>query len=146
MLPENRLAVLLDQVKKAQIDACVYHTTASSPSLYSTHSCDRRFFPAEVALELTDVIDEVWQVQFSHDGTKLAACGSDSNVVVWDTTTFSILYRFREHLGGVCSVSWSPDDSMLVTCPRDRCPRLWDAQVCSGREHYRRWAMLGFYG
>lgn len=99
MLPENRLAVLLQQVKQAQIDACLYHTTASSPSLYANHLCDRRHFPTEVALELKDFNGEVWQVQFSHDGKKLAASGIDDFAVVWDTTSFAVMFELHGHQG-----------------------------------------------
>lgn len=129
MLPETRLAVLLDHVKKSQIDTCLYHTTASSPSLYSDHSCERRNFPTEVALELSDLIGEAWQVQFSHDGSRLAACGSNEAVVVWETTAFAVTCVLSNHDAGVGNISWSPDDTMLVTCSQDKFARLWDAKV-----------------
>ena len=129
MLPENRLAVLLDHVKKSQIDRCLYHTAASSPSLYADHSCERRNFPTEVALELSDLAGEAWQVQFSHDGTRLAACGSSEIVIIWETTSFAISVILSDHEAGVGNVSWSPDDTMIVTCSQDRFARLWDARV-----------------
>ncbi|KAK5993297.1 WD repeat-containing protein 26 [Cladobotryum mycophilum] len=133
MLPESRLAVLLQHVKQSQIDTCLYHTAASSPSLYSDHLCDRRHFPSEVALELSDLDGEVWQVQFSHDGTKLAASGSLNFVVIWDTTTFTVTATLPDHGkdAGVCNVAWSPDDSMIVTCSFDKHVRLWDAKTGS---------------
>lgn len=131
MLPENRLAVLLEQVKQKQIDTCLYHTAASSPSLYSDHFCDRRNFPTEVALELTDLAGEVWQVQFSHDGSKLAACGSRENVMIWETKTFTLVSALTEHELGVGNLAWSPDDSYIITCSQDKYARLWDANVCA---------------
>ncbi|KAI9158675.1 WD repeat-containing protein [Paramyrothecium foliicola] len=131
MLPENRLAVLLQQVKQSQIDTCLYHTAASSPSLYCDHLCDRRYFPTELALELIDLAGEVWQVQFSHDGTRLAACGSKEVVVIWDTSTYGCVAVLGGHDGGVGNVAWSPDDSMLVTCSQDKHARLWDAKASS---------------
>ncbi|KFA78506.1 hypothetical protein S40288_01454, partial [Stachybotrys chartarum IBT 40288] len=130
MLPENRLAVLLQQVKQSQIDTCLYHTEASSPSLYADHLCDRRNFPTEVGAELSDLDGEVWQVQFSHDGSKLAACGSKDTVVIWETQTFSKVLSLREHGdGGVGNLAWSPDDSMLVTCSQDKRARLWNTKT-----------------
>lgn len=129
MLPENRLAVLLQQVKQNQIEACLYHTQAASPSLYSNHMCDRDDFPLESALELTDLTGEVWQVQFSHDGSRLAACGGADTVIIWDTETFDVRHRLAGHEGGVGNVSWSPDDSMIVTCGQDKIARIWDAKV-----------------
>ncbi|CAG7554579.1 unnamed protein product [Fusarium equiseti] len=125
MLPENRLAVLLEQVKQSQIDHCLYHTQALSPSLYSDHSCDRRWFPTEVALELRDTIGEIWQVKFSNDGSKLAACGSGRQVVIWETDTFSVAEILDDHEDGVGNISFSPDDSMILCCARDGYARLW---------------------
>ncbi|KAM4056126.1 WD domain, G-beta repeat domain-containing protein [Hirsutella rhossiliensis] len=131
MLPEHRLAVLLEQVKQTQVDTCLYHTAASSPSLYSDHNCDRRNFPAEKALELNDLGGEVWQVQFSNDGSKIAACGSRESVMIWDTKTFTLLHELTEHEHGVGNLAWSPDDRLIVTCSQDKYARLWDAATGS---------------
>lgn len=134
MLPENRLAVLLQHVKQSQIDTCLYHTAASSPSLYSDHLCDRRNFPSEVALELGDFGGEIWSVRFSHDGTRLAACGSREHVKIWDTQTFSVVSVLTiepadDRGKGICDISWSPDDSMIMVCSFDKHARLWDPNV-----------------
>ena len=130
MLPENRLAVLLQQVKQSQIDSCLYHTNAGSPSLYADHICDRNLFPSEVALELRELKGEIWQVKFSNDGQKLAACGSAEKVVIWDTTYFAPIQVLADHGGGITNVSWSPDDSLIITCCADRHARIWNATVC----------------
>ncbi|KAM3556118.1 hypothetical protein ARSEF4850_005682 [Beauveria asiatica] len=125
---QRLLSELSNHVKKSQIDTCLYHTAASSPSLYSDHFCERRNFPTEVALELSDLAGEAWQVQFSHDGARLAACGSSEAVIIWDTTTFSTICVLADHEAGVGNISWSPDDTMLVTCSQDHFARLWDAR------------------
>lgn len=133
MLPEHRLAVLLQQVKNSQIDSCIWHTDASSPSLYSDHICDRSMFPTETLEELTDAEGEVWQIRFSHDGERLAGCGSDRKVLIWDTETFNLVHSLEEHKDGAGNVAWSPDDTMLVTCGRDHYARLWDVNVSQRR-------------
>jgi WD40 repeat protein len=126
MLPERRLAVLLEQVKRGQINNCLYHTSPHWPSLYTDHICDRSRFPSEAVLELDKQVGEVWQVVFSHGGGRLASCGSDRHVTVWDTASFEIIYRLDAHEGGVGHISWSPDDAMLVTSgSRDRYTRIW---------------------
>jgi WD repeat-containing protein 26 len=84
MIPEHRLASLLHQVKQAQISKCLYHNTANSPSLYSDHVCDRNQFPLSTIEVLSDHKDEVWFVQFSNDGTRLATGSKDSTVIIWD--------------------------------------------------------------
>lgn len=136
MLPEHRLAVLLQQVKDRQVDSCIWHTAASSPSLYSDHSCDRNLFPTEVLHELEQP-GEVWQIRFSHDGKRLASCGADSFTYIWDMATFSLAFKLGSEHGdqtdpkdkGVGNIAFSPDDSMLVTCGRDKCASIWDLKV-----------------
>lgn len=131
MLPEHRLADLLRQVKDFQIIQCPWHSSAVPPSLYSDHICNRLDFPTETVLELDEHDGEVWQVVFSHDGTKLASCGGDKQVIIWEVPSFKILHSLKEHDEGVGNVAWSWDDSMLVTCCRDRYARLWNVAVRS---------------
>jgi WD repeat-containing protein 26 len=130
MLPEHRLAVLLEQVKESQISSCLFHTSAQSPSLYADHVCDRSQFPSEVMVELEKHSNEVWQIAFSHDGSRLASCGQDSFVLIWEVPSFELLHTLDAHDDkGVGNVAWSPDDSMIVTCGRDHYAKIWDAEV-----------------
>ncbi|PHH71751.1 hypothetical protein CDD80_5011 [Ophiocordyceps camponoti-rufipedis] len=138
MLPEHRLAVLLDQVKQRQIDTCLYHTAIMPPSLYSDHFCDKRNFPSEMAIELTDLMGEAWQVQFSNDGSKLAAGGARESVMIWETEKFTRVKALAGHSVGVGNIAWSPDDSMIVTCSQDKTARLWDAQTGDMRKEIRK--------
>lgn len=129
MLPEHRLAILLQQVKRNQISNCIYHNTAISPSLYQDHSCDRSNFPLRVIAEITTHTDEVWDVEFSHDGSRIASCGADGHVLIYDANSNREILNFSASDTGVCSLSWSPDDSMLVTCSQDKRARLWNTSV-----------------
>lgn len=129
MLPENRLTSLLQQVKRAQIDSCLYHTNPASPSLYLDHVCDSELFPREVALSLNDIPSEVWQVRFSHNGQRLAGAGLNGQIVIYDLPSFSVSGRLGPHSDGVGDLSWSPDDSILAACCRDKFLRLFDAKV-----------------
>lgn len=129
MLPEHRLAILLHQVKRSQISGCLYHNTAASPSLYQDHTCDRSNFPVNNFVELNKHDGEVWQVEFSHDGLRLASCGSDGSAIIYEVGSFEVLHVLADHESGVCSVAWSPDDSMIVTCSQDKRARLWNVYV-----------------
>ncbi|KAJ5469884.1 hypothetical protein N7530_007241 [Penicillium desertorum] len=131
MIPQHRLAILLDHVKQSQINNCFYHNTADPPSLYSDHMCDRNDFPLDVIVDLTQHSDEVWYCEFSHDGSKLATAGKDHNVLIYNTTDFSVIHRLTEHEDGVAFASWSPDDSKLITCSQDKKARVWSVE--SGR-------------
>lgn len=130
MIPGNRLAILLDHVKQNQINQCLYHNTASPPSLYSDHMCDRADFPLQTAIELSQHSDEVWYCEFSHDGTKLVTAGRDHSVFIYDATTFDVLQKLTEHDEGVAQAVWSPDDSKLITCSQDKKARVWNVEVC----------------
>ena len=130
MIPDHRLALLLDRVKQDQINNCLYHNTASPPSLYSDHMCDRADFPLRTALELSQHSDEVWYCQFSHDGTKLVTAGRDQSVIIYDATTFAVLHKLVDHEAGVAHASWSPDDTKLITCSQDKKARVWNVEVC----------------
>ena len=131
MIPERRLAVLLDEVKDNWIQNCPYHNTTHSPSLYHDHSCDREEFPLHVLMDLCDHKDEVWFLAFSNDGTKLATAGKDCHVLIYDTRTWAIIHDLPDHNNGVCYVAWSPDDTKIITCTQaqDASARLWDAHT-----------------
>lgn len=131
MIPEHRLAELLTQVKEAQAQNCVYHVDPRGPSLYMNHNCERQDFPLDTICELDLHRDEVWFLQFSNDGTKLATASKDTTVVIYETATFRYLHRLAEHAGKVAYLAWSPDDTKLVTCSKDEIAsvKLWDVEV-----------------
>jgi len=131
MIPQHRLAVLLDQAGKGQISRCLYHNPASMAisSLFSDHSCDDNQFPLRTFVELSQSEGEVWFVQFSHNGRYLAACGQSTTVVIYDTATFEVSHRLSDHKGSVVYLSWSPDDSKLITCSQDSKAKVWDVNV-----------------
>ena len=129
MIPQHRLAILLDHVKQSQINNCLYHNTAEPPSLYSDHMCDRNDFPLDVCVDLTQHSDEAWFCKFSHDGSKLVTAGKDRTAFIYDTTDFTVLRKLTEHGDGVAFVSWSPDDSKLITCCQDKKARVWNIEV-----------------
>lgn len=132
MIPEHRLARLLDQVKQSQINRCLHHNSAVPPSLYSEHMCDRDDFPLRTMFELDSHSDEVWYLEFSHDGKKLATASKDGTVLVYETRTFNVIDRFTEHEKEVTYITWSPDDSKLISCSMDNKARVWEISVRIG--------------
>ncbi|EEP79122.1 conserved hypothetical protein [Uncinocarpus reesii 1704] len=129
MIPEHRLATLLHQVKQTQINHCLYHNTAITPSLYCDHMCDRSRFPKHPTLELSQHTDEVWYLEFSHDGTKLATASRDRSVIIYDVRTFSVIHKLSNHDGPVAFAAWSPDDTKLISCSQDYKARVWNVET-----------------
>lgn len=133
MIPEHRLAVLLDEVKDNWISNCLYHNTAASPSLYLDHNCDRDDFPTKAVLDLKHHKDEVWYLKYSHDGTKLASTSKDNTIIIYETATYQVLHHLEEHQGsGVTQLAWSPDDTKIISCcsQPENSARIWDVKVC----------------
>ena len=128
MIPEHRLAVLLNQVKASQMARCYFHNPTVPLSLFSDHVCDRSQFPLQAIHQLSHS-GEVWFVKFSHDGTRLATSGDERSVIIYDTTTFEAIHTLTEHTQHVAYVAWSPDDTRLITCSHDKTARVWDALV-----------------
>ncbi|KAI9798670.1 MAG: hypothetical protein M1833_004659 [Piccolia ochrophora] len=128
MIPEHRLAVLLHQVKQNQISNCLYHNTSLSPSLYTDHTCDRSQFPLHTVRELEKHTDEVWYLEYSHDGSRLATTGQDKTVVIYDVRTFDVIHILSDHTQPIAYVAWSPDDTKLISCSHDCTARVWDTQ------------------
>jgi WD repeat-containing protein 26 len=145
MVPAHRLATLLQQAKDYQIRKCLFHLRFSDGphSLLTDHSCDSTAFPSATVKVLTGHKDEVWDIKFSHDGTKLASSSKDSSVIIWDTEvsptssmanklqTWEQLHVFRDHTGGVASLDWSPDDERLLTASHDHKVKMWLIEVVS---------------
>ncbi|KXT17582.1 hypothetical protein AC579_6167 [Pseudocercospora musae] len=136
MIPEHRLAQLLNAVQETQILECRYHNTTAQPSLYTDHECSADDFPLHQQIELRNHSDEVWFLEFSHDGTMLATAGKEGLVVVYDTVKWRPLHEFREHERsplsgaansagtadnnrGICYVAFSPDDQHLISCSQN---------------------------
>ena len=83
MIPQHRLETLLEQAKELQRTQCRYHASDPPISLYSDHFCDRRVFPTQTTHILGGHDDEVWRVEFSHDGSMLATAGRDGITLIW---------------------------------------------------------------
>ncbi|KAK9820308.1 hypothetical protein WJX72_008774 [[Myrmecia] bisecta] len=130
MLPERRLEVLLEQALHSQMNRSLYHNTShAAVSLLSDYKCGREQLPSVTTQVLLDHGDEVWHLQFSHNGQMLASASRDSCAIIWTVVSRRQVIKrhvLRGHSKAITLVAWSPDDSLLATCSNDKQLKLWD--------------------
>jgi WD40 repeat protein len=64
--------------------------------------------------------DEVWNLEWSHNGKFLASASKDRSVVIWSVTTtpnpdVALHLDLRGHPFSVGCLAWSPDDTILLS-------------------------------
>ncbi|OMO72185.1 hypothetical protein CCACVL1_17902 [Corchorus capsularis] len=131
MIPEKRLEHLVERALDVQRGACMFHNTSDSVlSLYSDHQCEKNQIPSQTLQMLQAHNDEVWFLQFSHNGKYLASSSKDQSAIIWEVKEngqASLKHALYGHQKPVFTVSWSPDDSQLLTCGQEEVIRRWDA-------------------
>ncbi|GAB2265621.1 WD repeat-containing protein 26 [Dionaea muscipula] len=130
IIPERRLEHLVEQALDVQRDSCVFHNTLDSElSLYTDHQCGRNRIPSQTLQILQAHSDEVWYLQFSHNGRYLASTSKDQSAIIWEVREngdVSLKHMLVGHQKPVSIVSWSPDDNQLLTCGQEEAIRRWD--------------------
>ncbi|XP_054795243.1 WD repeat-containing protein 26 homolog [Prosopis cineraria] len=130
MVPERRLEHLVEQALVLQREACQLHNSLDKEmSLYIDHHCGKDQIPSRTLQVLEGHDDEVWFVQFSHNGKYLASSSNDRSAIIWEVGSngeLSIKHRLSGHQKPVSSISWSPDDQEVLTCGVEEAIRRWD--------------------
>ena len=85
MIPQRRFSSLLHQAQAFQRQHCVYHNSPldSTFSLYEDHDCNKDAFPGLTTAILEVHKDEVWNIEWSHDGLYLASASRDETAIIW---------------------------------------------------------------
>jgi len=130
VVPEGRLELLVEQALGMQLAGSVfYHGGPVSFSLFKDLSMGPEQLPSRTMQVLEVHRNEVWHLQFSHNGRMIASGGKDCWVVIWELdSTWKWVHKhtLQGQEQEVTHVSWSPDDTMLlVCCDGGRCI-LWD--------------------
>ncbi|CAN0897443.1 WD repeat-containing protein 26 homolog [Linum grandiflorum] len=133
MVPERRLEQLVERALILQRDACVFHNSLDKEmSLYTDHQCGKDQIPSQTLQILTEHTDEVWFLQFSHNGKYLASSSNDQSAIIWEVALngqVSMRHRLSGHEKPVSSVSWSCDDCKILTCGVEETVRCWDVST-----------------
>lgn len=134
MIPERRLEHLVEQALVLQREACMFHNSLDRDmSLYTDHQCGRDQIPSRTLQILQGHTDEVWFLQFSHNGKYLASSSNDRSAIIWEVDFnggVTLKHKLSGHQKPVSCVSWSSDDQQLLTCGVEEAVRRWD--VSSG--------------
>ncbi|XP_059628575.1 WD repeat-containing protein WDS homolog [Cornus florida] len=130
-MTERRLESLVETTIRAQINSCSYHNSADPISLLEDHCCCRDQFPTETVQVLQGHSDEVWFVKFSNNGKYLASSSKDCRAMIWKVIEdhLELMHTLKGHEKPVSFVSWSPSDSMLLTCGQEEVIRLWNVDT-----------------
>ncbi|KAG6837267.1 hypothetical protein H0H93_012272 [Arthromyces matolae] len=138
MIPERRLATLLKQAHLHQQQHCLYHNSpseSSSYSLYTDHHCNKSAFPRITTTILEVHSDEVWNMEWSHDGMQLATASKDKTAIIWRLSYDTDLRSqwtphlvLKDHVYPVGCLSWSKDDSILLTSAENLI-KLWNTKT-----------------
>ncbi|OIW20950.1 hypothetical protein TanjilG_25945 [Lupinus angustifolius] len=142
MIPEKRLEHLVEQALISQRESCPFHNSSDKEiSLYSDHHCGKDQIPSRTSQILEAHDDEVWFVQFSHNGKYLASASHDRSAIIWEIDGnggLSVKHRLSGHQRPVSSVSWSPNDQELLTCGVEEGIRRWDVSTGKCLQIYER--------
>ncbi|CAD6888012.1 unnamed protein product [Tilletia laevis] len=152
MIPSRRLPQLLEQAQMLQKQMDPYYNLDSRTehlSLYVDVQSDRSGFPSWPTNVMFSHRSEVWTLDFSPDGGKLASGGKDQTVIVYAVST-SLVEKICHYgpfsAGGVSCVKWSPD-SRWILCAAEEVVYLIDTADGthkSFREHIYRISALAW--
>uniref|UniRef100_A0A8C7MZC1 Apoptotic protease-activating factor 1 n=1 Tax=Oncorhynchus kisutch TaxID=8019 RepID=A0A8C7MZC1_ONCKI len=70
----------------------------------------------------------IYSACFSHDGTKIASCGSSKTLRVFKSTSGEKLLEIQAHDDEVLCCAFSLDDHLLATCSSDRKVKVWNVE------------------
>ncbi|XP_078173879.1 transducin family protein / WD-40 repeat family protein [Carex rostrata] len=131
-VPSGRLEKLVETAILNQITSCQYHNLPKDVNLFEDHNCCSEQIPSICSQVLFEHKNEVWFVQFSHNGRYLASSSSDCTAIVWtveNDDTVAYKHCLVGHKKPISFLSWSPNDTMLLTCGTPETLKLWDVKT-----------------
>ncbi|KAG2327011.1 hypothetical protein Bca4012_035939 [Brassica carinata] len=131
IVPEGRLVHLLEESLDLQRSDCDYHNAPDTDmSLCYDHFCWKSKIPSKTVQTLVGHTDEVWFLEFSHNGKYLASSSKDNSAIIWEINAergeFGMKHKLEGHKKPVVVVLWSPDDQQVITCGENEVIKRWD--------------------
>ncbi|CAN7990105.1 unnamed protein product [Ixodes hexagonus] len=89
--------------------------------------------PFKYKLTISDHTRFVQSVRYSPNGELFASGGFDGKMFLYNASTYEKVGEFGSpaHGGGIYAVSWSPDNTKILTASGDRTCKIWDASTMS---------------
>ncbi|KAH8980940.1 WD40-repeat-containing domain protein [Lactarius hatsudake] len=78
--------------------------------------------------------DEVWGVEWSHNGKFLASASKDRSVIIWSVGSnrnpdiISLHLHLQDHPFAVTCLAWSPDDTILLSSS-EQYIKMWNTEA-----------------
>lgn len=70
---------------------------------------------------------DAYMAVWSPNGSRVASCGADRTVQVWDAMTGEHPLIYREHTDEVNGVAWWSEGGLIASASRDKTVRIWGA-------------------
>ncbi|KAI9446230.1 WD40-repeat-containing domain protein [Lactarius indigo] len=95
--------------------------------------CDTDMFPRNTTAILLVHTDEVWCLEWSHNGKFLASASKDSSVIIWSVgpnrnPDVSFHLHLQGHPLAVTCLAWSPDDTILFSSSEQHI-KMWNTET-----------------
>ncbi|ETO29132.1 NB-ARC domain-containing protein [Reticulomyxa filosa] len=114
----------------ANLNGVSFYQAFLNKTNFTNASMNGIYFGEYAALE--GHLNDILEVQFSPDGTKIVSCSRDKTIRIWDASSGRQLQLLEGHTAEVNTVQFSPDGSKIVSCSRDKTLRMWN--VSSGQQ------------
>lgn len=83
----------------------------------------------EIIKVLAPAADVAYDVAWSAQGDRLATCGADNMIRIYDADSFAEQLSISSHSDWVFAVAWSADGSKLASASRDKTAKVFDAKT-----------------
>ncbi|KAL1204018.1 putative WD repeat-containing protein 26 [Cardamine amara subsp. amara] len=142
IIPKKRLEYLIEKTFDYQLLYCDCHNIPNNEfSLCSDHHCGIHKIPSETVQTLEEHKDEVWYLEFSHNGKYLASSSKDKSAIIWEIDAqgkFTKKHKLVGHEKPVVMVLWSPDDKQVLTCGENEVIKRWTVDSGQCVQSYER--------